>query len=243
MIRQPDLSIVVPVRDEEDNLRPLTDEVAAALATAPFTWELILVDDGSTDGSREVMRDLEAERIWVRSVVLDRNHGQTAALDAGWRRSAGRYLASMDADLQNDPADFIPLWRRINESDGSVDMVAGVRARRRDGIWKRLQSRIGNGVRNLITGETITDTGCSMKMMKRECLDRVILFQGMHRFLPTLVRMQGYQVVEMAVNHRHRRFGQTKYGMWDRAWRGLVDCIAIRWMKSRHPSYRVQEKE
>lgn len=242
MIRHPDLSIVVPVRNERECLRPLCDETAAALATAPFTWELILVDDGSTDGSQSVIRQLAAERIWVRALILDRNHGQTAALDAGWRRADGRYLASMDADLQNDPADLITLWRRLQGNGDAPDMVAGVRTRRRDSLWKKIQSRIGNAVRNWITQDHITDTGCSLKMMKRQCLDRVTLFRGMHRFLPTLVRMQGYTVVELPVGHRPRRFGETKYGVLDRAWRGLIDCIAIRWMKSRLPAYRVEEK-
>src|SRR5207244_10343766 len=126
-------------------------------------------------------------------------------------------------------------------TDSGADMVIGVRVNRRDTLPKRIQSRIGNGVRNWITGDRITDTGCSLKLVKREAVDRLSLYTGMHRFLPTLVRMRGYQVVEMPVNHRARKFGVSKYGAMNRAMRGLVDCLAVRWMSKRTLNYRVKE--
>jgi glycosyltransferase involved in cell wall biosynthesis len=149
-------------------------------------------------------------------------------------------VVSLDADLQNDPAD-IPAMMRTLEESGS-DMVIGVRVNRRDTAARRLQSKIGNSVRNWITGDRITDTGCSLKLVRREAIDRVHLFTGMHRFLPTLVRMEGYRVVEMPVNHRPRQFGVSKYGAMNRAFRGLMDCLAVRWMAKRNLRYRAREE-
>ncbi|HLE57818.1 MAG TPA: glycosyltransferase, partial [Rhodothermia bacterium] len=144
-------------------------------------------------------------------------------------------------DLQNDPADIPPMLSKLEAEN--VDMVIGVRVNRQDSLSKRVQSRIGNAVRNWITGDQITDTGCSLKLLKRECIDRVRLFNGMHRFLPTLVRMEGYRVIEMPVNHRPRTFGVSKYGALNRAFRGLADCMAVRWMGSRTLRYRVSEEK
>ena len=149
-------------------------------------------------------------------------------------------MVSLDADLQNDPADIPPMMRKL--TDSGADMVIGVRVNRRDTLAKRIQSRIGNGVRNWITGDHITDTGCSLKLVKREAIDRVALYTGMHRFLPTLIRMRGYKVVEMPVNHRPRKYGVSKYGAMNRAVRGLADCFAVRWMSKRTLNYKVKQE-
>src|SRR5436190_5588344 len=216
-----DLSVVFPVYNEEENVPILLDEIAKALAGTPWSYELIAVDDGSRDRSLEVLRAEKARHPTLRIITFEKNSGQTAALDAGWRAAKGDYVVSLDADLQNDPAD-IPRMMRKREDLGA-DMIIGVRVNRHDTWSRRMQSRIGNGVRNWITGDQITDTGCSLKLVKRSAIDRVALYTGMHRFLPTLVRMQGRKVIEIPVHHRPRKFGVSKYGAMNRAMRGLVD--------------------
>lgn len=235
----PDLSVVFPLYNEEENLPILLREIASALEGKGWSYEVVAVDDGSTDRSLAVLQELRASHPTLRVLTLDTNTGQTAALDAAWRGARGRLVVSLDADLQNDPAD-IPRMVEELERRG-VDMVIGVRVNRQDTWNRRMQSKIGNGVRNLITGDRITDTGCSLKLVKHEAIDRVRLFTGMHRFLPTLVRYAGYRVVEMPVNHRARQYGVSKYGAMNRAFRGLIDCFAVRWMKKRVLTYRVRE--
>lgn len=234
------LSVVFPVYNEEENLPLLVDEIDRAIAPLNISYEIVAVDDGSRDRSVEVLHSLSRADRSLRVVRLARNSGQTAALDAGWRAAKGELVVSLDADLQNDPAD-IPMMIATLEKR-NVDMVIGVRVKRKDTVMRRLQSRIGNGVRNWITGDHITDTGCSLKLIRRECIDRVKLFTGMHRFLPTLVRNEGYEVSEVAVNHRPRQFGVSKYGAMNRAFRGLVDCLAVRWMIKRQLRYSVVEE-
>lgn len=241
MTQQPDLSVVFPVYNEEENIPILLGEIAKALEGRGWTYEIVAVDDGSTDRSLEILREQVRLHPTLRVLALEKNSGQTAALDAAWRGARGRLVVSLDADLQNDPADIPAMVEKLEKS-GS-DMVIGVRVNRRDTWSRRMQSRIGNGVRNWITGDQITDTGCSLKLVKREAIDHVQLFTGMHRFLPTLVRFAGYQVVEMPVNHRPRQFGVSKYGAMNRAFRGLADCFAVRWMGKRMLKYRVQAEQ
>jgi dolichol-phosphate mannosyltransferase len=236
---QPDLSIVFPIYNEEENLPILLGEIAAALEGTGWSYEIVAVDDGSTDGSLRLLRERQRSHPSLRVLRLLRNSGQTAALDAAWRAAKGKLVVSLDADLQNDPADIPAMVRKLEES--GTDMVMGVRVNRRDSWSRRIQSKIGNGVRNWITGDRITDTGCSLKLVRREAIERVRLFTGMHRFLPTLVRQAGYRAVEMPVNHRPRRFGTSKYGAMNRAFRGLVDCFAVRWMGARMLRYEAEE--
>ena len=239
-MQQPDLSVVFPVYNEEENIPVLLEEIARALEGQGWSYEMVAVDDGSVDRSLAILRDLRGKYRNLRVLAFEKNTGQTAALDAAWRAARGRLVVSLDADLQNDPAD-IPAMVRTLERE-KADMVIGVRTNRRDTWSRRMQSRIGNGVRNWITNDVITDTGCSLKLVKRDAIERVRLFTGMHRFLPTLVRMDGRKVVEMPVNHRPRRFGVSKYGAMNRAARGLVDCLAVRWMTKRALKYSVREE-
>lgn len=240
MTSTPDLSVVFPVYNEEENVPILLAQIAAALEGRGWTYEIVAVDDGSTDRSLEVLRQSRTQYPTLRVLPLEKNSGQTAALDAAWRAARGRLVVSLDADLQNDPADIPAMVESLEKS--GADMVIGVRVNRQDTWSRRMQSRIGNGVRNWITGDRITDTGCSLKLVKREAIDQVHLFTGMHRFLPTLVRFAGYRVIEMPVNHRPRQFGQSKYGAMNRAFRGLADCFAVRWMGKRMLKYRVREE-
>jgi len=240
MTAQPDLSVVFPVYNEAENVPILLDEIAEALRGKPWSYEMVAVDDGSSDGSLEILRKSRLKYPNLRVLTFEKNSGQTAALDAAWRAARGKYVVSLDADLQNDPADIPAMMRTLEQS--KADMVIGVRVNRHDSWSRRMQSKIGNGVRNWITNDHITDTGCSLKLVKAEAINRIRLYTGMHRFLPTLVRMHGYNVVEMPVNHRPRQFGVSKYGAMNRAFRGLADCVAVRWMSKRVLTYRVREE-
>jgi len=230
-----DLSVVIPVFDERDNLEPLVEELLGVLRGLGRTFEIVLVDDGSRDGSDAIIDALVTRRIGVRGLRFRRNRGQTAAFDAGFRAARGRVVVTMDADLQNVPAD-IP---RLLEALAGHDAAVGYRADRRDTAYRRLQSRIANAIRNRLSGDDIIDTGCSLKAFRRDRLQRVKLFVGLHRFLPTLIKMEGGTVVQIPVGHRDRRAGTSKYGMWNRALRAFVDLLAVRWMKKRALDYEV----
>jgi len=184
-----------------------------------------------------VMRELAAEDPRVRVGALDGNHGQSAALDAGFRRARGEVLATLDADLQNDPADLPRLLTALDRAD----VVNGVRQGRLDGWVRRVSSRIANRFRNWATGDAVTDVGCSLRVMRAEYVRRVKLFRGLHRFLPTLLRMEGARVTELPVSHRPRVHGRSKYGIGNRLFAGLHDVFAVRWMQSRVLRYRVVE--
>lgn len=234
----PYLSVVVPVHDERDSLDALHRELDAVLSGLGDPAEMVWVDDGSRDGSLERMREIAAGDPRVRVVALDRNHGQTAALDAGFRAARGEVIVTLDADLQNDPADIPALLAALDDAD----VVNGVRRGRRDTWMRRVASRIGNGFRNRVTGESVTDVGCSLRVMRADPLRRVKLWNGMHRFLPTLLRIEGARVVEVPVSHRARRHGRSKYGILDRLWVGLADVFAVRWMQSRVLRYDAREE-
>jgi glycosyltransferase involved in cell wall biosynthesis len=229
------ISLVVPVYNEDENIQELYFEVDTAMSCLPCAWELVFVDDGSTDRSLDIIRALADKDERVRYVSFARNCGQSAAFAAGFRYARGDAVVTLDADLQNDPAD-IPAMLRV--FDG-VDMVIGWRAKRQDSFVKRHASRIANWVRNVISQETVRDTGCSLKVMRADMLRNIPMFTGMHRFLPTLMKLEGARVAEVRVNHRPRTKGVSKYGIWDRAWASAYDLLAVRWMKKRHICYHV----
>jgi glycosyltransferase involved in cell wall biosynthesis len=233
-----ELSLVVPVYNERESLRILVEEIDRALAGRHY--EIVAVDDGSSDGSLDELKSLKHDHPELHIVALAANAGQTAAFAAGFRVARGRVVVTLDADLQNDPADIPALVAELAKSGATA--VAGYRVERRDSAWKRLQSRIANGVRNRLNREAIRDTGCSLKAFRADALRELSLFNGMHRFLPTLIRMQGGSVREVPVRHRPRRYGKTKYGMWNRAFRSLADALAVRWMQRRALRYRVREE-
>lgn len=223
-----DLSVVAPAYEERDNLGPLVEAVRDAL-DASMRWELVIVDDGSRDGTGDVLRRLASEEPRVTAVYLRENRGQTAATAAGIAVARGRLIATIDADLQNDPADLPGMVEAL----GDADAVVGVRTKRRDSIVRRLSSRVANWVRNRLSGDSIQDTGCALKVFRAEALETLPLFEGMHRFLPTLLRIHGFEVLERPVGHHPRTAGRSKYGVWNRAFRALRDLLAVRWMRSR----------
>ena len=230
---------MIPAYNERENLAPLLDEIGAVLGDRPY--EVIVIDDGSTDGTFETLKFLRTEHPQLRVIAFERNAGQTAAFAAGFRAAAAPVVVTLDADLQNDPADIPKLVETLQRTGATA--VAGYRATRRDTAWKRLQSRIANGIRNRLNGEVIRDTGCSLKAFRTEAVRALPLFAGMHRFLPTLIKMQGGSVTEVPVGHRPRRHGATKYGMWNRVLRSLVDAFAVRWMQRRAIRYRIREDQ
>src|SRR2546427_11737698 len=236
-----DVSLVVPLYDERESLPLLVEEIGRALgARARWTYEIVAVDDGSTDGSLDVLKALKRDHPELHVVAFAHNAGQTAAFAAGFQAARGRVIVTLDADLQNDPADVPALVAELERSGATA--VVGYRTNRHDSGWKRLQSRIANGVRNRLNRETIRDTGCSLKAFRADAVRALPLFDGMHRFLPTLIRMGGGTVVEVPVRHRPRRFGRTKDGMWNRVFRSLADALAVRWMQRRALRYRIREE-
>lgn len=228
------LSVVIPVYNEAENVAPLVERVQTALAGWPGGVEFVLVDDGSTDSTLELLKRAQETDARVRIAHFRRNLGQTVAMAAGFRLARGKAVVTLDGDLQNDPAE-IP---RLVEMLKDWDCVCGVRVRRQDGWWKRVSSRIGNGFRNWATSEDIVDTGCTLKAFRRECVERLELYRGMHRFLPTLLKMRGYRVTQVPVSHHPRVRGKTKYGTWGRMVKGLADVWAVRWMKKNWVDYR-----
>jgi glycosyltransferase involved in cell wall biosynthesis len=235
----PEVSVVIPVYNEEENLGLLWEELRGVLDTLGFAWEVVFVDDGSRDRSAEIIRGFHDADPRVRLVRLKANAGETAANDAGFKAARGRWVVTMDADLQNDPHDIPMLLSHLDRWDA----VTGWRVKREtgDSLVRRLSSRVANRVRNALSDETIEDSGCTFRAFRRECLRGLTLYRGFHRFIPTLLRMRGYRILEVPVNHRPRRFGQSKYGIMNRAFVAFADLLAVRWMKSRLLQYEVAE--
>ena len=228
----PVVSVVVPVFNEEENMSILQSELRAALKG--LDHEIVFVDDGSTDRSAEKIEPAPN----VRTLRFERNTGQSAALYAGIEAARGQTIVMIDSDLQNDPADITRLLAEISRG---TDLVCGYRAKRRDTMTKRLTSRIANFVRSRFTKDYVRDTGCTLKAMRRECTAALVPFKGMHRFIPALIRGAGFKLVEIPVNHRPRRFGQTKYGFGSRAWRATMDMFGVRWLLSRRLNYKIRD--
>jgi len=230
---QVEVSVVIPVCDEADNVAPLAAEIAAALAGRDY--EILFVDDGSSDGTGERVLGLAAAGIApLRLLRHSRRAGQSAALCTGVRHARGEHIVTLDGDGQNDPAD-IPrlLAAQAQAGDDRPVLVIGHRQGRRDTAWRRLQSRIANGVRSRLLGDGAPDTGCGLKAFDRALFLEMPCFDHMHRFLPALMRRAGGEVVSVPVGHRERRHGRSKYGMLDRLWVGIVDLYGVMWLAHR----------
>jgi glycosyltransferase involved in cell wall biosynthesis len=237
--RTPDVSVIVPVKDEADSVGQLAEEIVEAFDGRDWSWECLWVDDGSKDGTLDRLRALHDSDPRHQFVAHDRNYGQAAALATGLSMAGGRVIATLDGDLQSDPADLPRLIEMLEA--GAADMVNGVRAKRHDNALRRVSSRIANAFRNRVSGATATDVGCSVRAFRRECVRGVPLFRGMHRFLPTLVAMRGWRIAEVPVGHRPRVHGETSYGVHNRLWVGILDTFGVRWLASRGVSPRVSE--
>ena len=233
------VSIVIPVYNEEMNLPRLFEEIAQAMRPLARAWEVVFVDDGSTDRSLDALKNLAQANAEARYLAFTRNRGQSAAFCAGFDNAAHPIIVTLDADLQNDPAD-IPAMLTL--FDQGFDMAIGWRKKRQDTWSKRIGSKIGNTIRNRLTRESVRDTGCSLKVMRRDMLIRIPRFKGMHRYLPTLMKLQGARVAEAPVNHRERFAGVSKYSNWQRALVGMRDLFGVRWLQDRHFTYEIREK-
>lgn len=232
------ISVVIPVYNEEACLAPLEQELLAVLPPLGIPYEVLLVDDGSSDNTPALLAEICQRNPAFRALRFEKNAGQSAAMAAGFRAARGEVTVTLDADLQNNPADIPTLLNHM----GTFDCICGWREKRQDTWLKRISSKIANGVRNRLSGESIRDTGCSLKAYRTKWLKRIYLFRGAHRFLPTLLRMEGATITEISVSHRPRTLGESKYGLWNRVFRSFYDLMGIRWMKSRVLNYRIAQE-
>ncbi|MBU0968802.1 MAG: glycosyltransferase family 2 protein [Proteobacteria bacterium] len=233
------LSVVIPVCNEEENLKTLFAEVQSALAQVDCPFEVIFVDDCSIDQSLAVIKDLAVEHPQVKYIAFEMNTGQSAALYAGFQQACGDVIITLDADLQNDPGDIPAMLRYY----GDYDMITGWRKNRQDTWSKKICSIVGNSFRNWMTAETIHDTGCSLKIMRADMVKKIKMFRGLHRFLPTLMRLEGARVIEIQVSHRPRLHGVSKYSNWRRGFEGFHDVLAVKWLQKRNLSIKMKDMQ
>ena len=233
-----EISVVVPVYNEEGNLPLLTSKLVEVLKNLGRSYEIIFVDDGSSDGSRMILKEMTPQYPFLRILRFKENRGLSTALVAGMREARGEKIVTLDSDLQNDPADIPRLLGYLDQ----YDMATGWRQRREDSWLKKISSKIGNAVRNWVSGETIQDSACTLRAFKKECIQEIPVFNGMHRFLSTLVKMRGYRIIEVPVSHHPRRFGKSKYNIRNRMVRSFIDLLAVRWMKGRAIHYEIEER-
>lgn len=241
MASTPTLSIALPCYNEQDNLRPLVAAIGAALEPLGLPYEVIITDDCSKDRSWEVLKELAASDPRIRVQRFAFNCGESAALWAGLKVARGQYLFTLDADLQNDPKDLPKFLEPLKH----YDCVCGTRVAARsqgDNFIRVASSRIANWVRNKLSGEQISDAGCTYRGFRRECIENLKFFNGMHRFMPTLVKIEGFTVTEIAVAHNPRFAGESNYGVWNRLFASFHDLLAVRWMKKRMIRYHVAER-
>jgi dolichol-phosphate mannosyltransferase len=231
-------SVLIPLKDEEGNIADLINELEPVMNNLKQPWELICVEDGSKDRTKEILTELSKTKSYLRVIVFSKNFGQSSAFDAGFKAAKGEYVITLDGDRQNDPSD-IPKMVKIAES---CDLVCGSRVNRQDPWTKKVISKIANRIRGRICGDNVRDTGCSLKVYRRECLRNIKMYQGMHRFLPALFAIEGFRVQEVPVNHRPRTQGATKYNFFNRSFNTIADMWAVHWMKKRQLRYKVERE-
>jgi glycosyltransferase involved in cell wall biosynthesis len=237
----PELSLVIPCYNEQDNLRALIEAIRASVDPLKVSYEVVITDDCSKDKSWEILKELAAADPRVRPQRFAFNCGESAASWAGMKSARGRYIVTVDADLQNDPKDLPGFLEALKK----FDCVCGTRVATRgqgDNFIRIASSRIANWVRNSLSGEQISDAGCTYRAFKRECIDNLKFFKGMHRFLPTLFKMEGFTVTEITVSNNPRFAGQSHYGVWNRLFASFYDLLAVRWMKKRMFRYQIAEQ-
>jgi glycosyltransferase involved in cell wall biosynthesis len=240
-VENPEISLVIPCYNEEGNLRELVKAIRAAVEPLKISYEVVITDDCSKDKSWEILKELAAEDSRIRVQKFAFNCGESAASFAGLKAARGKYLFTLDGDLQNDPRDLPKFLDALNH----FDCVCGTRVESRsqgDNFVKVVSSRIANAVRNKLSGETISDAGCCYRAFKRECIADLKFFKGMHRFLPTLFKIEGFTVTEIPVRTNPRFAGRSNYGVWNRLFASFYDLLAVRWMKRRMFKYKVTER-
>jgi glycosyltransferase involved in cell wall biosynthesis len=218
------ISIIIPAYNEEENIDPVYREITSVLAGTGHPYEIIFIDDGSTDHTFQKMTSMQMKNNCVRIIKFRKNFGQSAALQAGFDYASGTIIITMDADLQNDPHDIPALIEKMEHED--LDVVCGWRYNRKDPVFKKIFSKIANSLRKFLTRETIHDSGCTLRSYRKECIDDIELYGELHRYIPALLQWKGYRVGELKVNHRERTYGSSKYS-WKRLTKGFLDLIVI----------------
>jgi dolichol-phosphate mannosyltransferase len=232
-------SIVVPLKNEADNVEALVKEIEEVMPAFHEPWELICIDDGSTDSTVLKLKSMKESRTHLRIILFKKNFGQSSAFDAGFKAAKGKIIITMDGDLQNDPHDIPKL---VHALDDGYDLVCGMRKKRNDPWTKRWISKLANSVRSRFCHDGISDTGCSLKAYRRESLKSIKLYQGMHRFLPALFQIEGFRILEIPVAHRPRLAGKTKYNFLNRSFNTVIDMLAVRWMSNRQLRYEIDKE-
>lgn len=231
-------SVVIPLKNEEESLQDLIQEVEEAMTSLKAPWELICVDDGSTDQTLSLLTKLQSSKPYLRIVSFDKNYGQTSGFDAGFKAAKGEFVITLDGDGQNDPKDIPSLATLAKDAD----LVVGWRKKRQDNWIKVITSKVANFVRSRLCEDGVHDTGCSLKIYRKTSLEKIKLFHGMHRFLPALFLIEGFKVVETPVSHRPRLKGKTKYNFFNRSFNTIADLLAVRWMAQRALKYRIKSQ-
>lgn len=231
-------SVVIPLKNEEENIVELINELEPIMQNLKSPWELICINDGSTDNTLSTLSGLVKIKPFLRILNFDRNYGQSCAFDAGFKNARGEWIITLDGDRQNDPTD-IPKLLALTANN---DLICGRRVNRRDPWHKKITSKLANFVRSRLCKDDIQDTGCSLKAYRRTCLNHIKMYKGMHRFLPALFKIEGFRIVEVPVNHRERTKGVTKYNFFNRSFNTVADMLAVRWMSKRHLNYRIEKE-
>lgn len=232
-------SVVIPIKNEEENILNLVEELQLVMQSLKMPWELLFIDDGSTDSSCSVIASLMPQKSFIRLITFTQNFGQSSAFDAGFKAARGEMIITMDGDGQNDPADIPRLLEAIEHG---YDLACGWRINRNDPWSKKIISYLSNQIRKRMCRDEMHDTGCSLKIYRRSAVAKVKLYHGMHRFLPALFLIEGLKVIEVPVNHRTRKKGKSKYHFFNRSISPFVDMFAVRWMRKRKLSYQIKDE-
>lgn len=230
-------SVVIPLKNEESNIADLIAELEPVMNGLKKPWELICIDDGSTDQTRAVLKELARQKSYLRPLFFKKNYGQSSAFEAGFKAAQGEFVITLDGDRQNDPADIPKLLAERT----AYDLVCGIRLNRKDSWSKRLISKGANFVRSRLCGDGVQDTGCSLKIYRSSCLKQIKMYNGMHRFLPALFQIEGFTIKQVPVNHRERAAGKSNYNFLNRSLNTLADLWAVRWMRKRHLDYEIEK--
>lgn len=231
-------SVVIPLKNEESNITDLINELEPIMESLKEPWELICIDDGSTDATLSTLIDLLKQKKYLRIIIFKANYGQSSAFDAGFKAAKGEFVITLDGDRQNDPAD-IP---KLVEAIADCDLVCGHRINRKDPFIKKITSKIANPIRNWICQDGVQDTGCSLKVYRTSCLRKIKMYNGMHRFLPALFKIEGFRIREIPVNHRERLKGTSKYNFFNRSFNTIADLWAVSWMRKRQLRYKIERE-
>lgn len=231
-------SVVIPLKNEESNIVDLIHELEPIMQSLNQHWELICIDDGSTDQTRHILMGLAKEKKYLKIIAFNKNYGQSSAFHAGFSAARGKFVITLDGDRQNDPADIPKMVELIQ----NCDLVCGIRQKRKDPWNKRIISKLANKVRRWICEDGVQDSGCSLKIYRTECLHKIKMYHGMHRFLPALFKIEGFSVKEIPVNHRERIRGVSKYNFMNRSFNTISDLLAVGWMDKRQLRYKIEKQ-